>query len=212
MVASTAALAKITDATRLAARPDDLIWRLKTEQYHAMIDAGILTDDDPVELLEGWLVYKMPKSPRHRLVTRLVRRKLEAIVPPGWYVESQEPVTIDDSEPEPDVSVIRGQERDFARRHPGAGDVALVIEVADTTLARDRTRKKRLYARAAIAPYWIVNLVDGVVEVYDDLAGSGGRHADYQTRQDYEEGDAIPVVIEGQIVGVVAVADFLALV
>ncbi len=205
MLVSTAAL-KRNGATRLAARPDDLIWRLNADQYHAMIAGGILTDDDPVELLEGWLVYKMPKSPRHRLVTRLLRRKLEEIMLPNWYVESQESVTIDDSEPEPDVSVIRGQERAFARRHPGASDVALVIEVADTTLARDRTRKKRLYARAGIAPYWIVNLADGVVEVYDDLAG-GGHHADYQTRRNYTQEDALPVVIDHQFMGVISVAE-----
>ena len=79
-----------------AALPNDLIWRLKVDQYHQMILTGILTDDDPVELLEGWLVLKMPKSPLHRATTRLVRQAVDSILPPGWYVDAQEPITLED--------------------------------------------------------------------------------------------------------------------
>src|SRR5262245_43226358 len=96
-----------------AAQPRDLVWRLSVDQYHAMIWGGILTDDDPVELLEGWLICKMSKNPRHRVATRLVRLVLEGIIPEGWYVEAQEPITTTDSEPEPDVAVIRGNTRDY---------------------------------------------------------------------------------------------------
>jgi hypothetical protein len=71
-----------------------------------MIRAGILTDDDPVELLEGWLVPKMPKNPPHRITTRLTREALVGILPTGWYVDTQEPITTADSEPEPDVVVV----------------------------------------------------------------------------------------------------------
>jgi Uma2 family endonuclease len=150
----------------VAAIPNDLIWRLSIEQYHAIIQAGILTDDDSVELLEGWLVFKMPKNPPHRATTRLVRTALENILPAGWYVDSQEPITLSNSEPEPDIVVVRGDTRQYLDRHPGAEDIALIIEVSDTTLQRDRTVKKRIYARAGISIYWIVNLVEGLVEVY----------------------------------------------
>ena len=78
----------------VAAIPNDLILRLRIEQYHAIIQAGILTDDDSVELLEGWLVFKMPKNPPHRATTRLVRTALENILATGWYVDSQEPITL----------------------------------------------------------------------------------------------------------------------
>ena len=84
--------------------PTDPIWRLSVEQYHQMIASGILTDDDPVELLEGLLVAKMPKNPRHRLSTQLTREAIARLLPIGWYVEDQEPLTILDSEPEPDIT------------------------------------------------------------------------------------------------------------
>jgi Uma2 family endonuclease len=150
----------------VAAIPNDLIWRLSIEQYHAIIQAGILTDDDSVELLEGWLVFKRPKNPPHRATTRLVRTALENILPAGWYVDSQEPITLSNSEPEPDIVVVRGDTRQYLDRHPGAEDIALIIEVSDTTLQRDRTVKKRIYAGAGISIYWIVNLVEEQVEVY----------------------------------------------
>jgi Uma2 family endonuclease len=90
-----------------------------------MIHLGILSDDDPVELLEGWLIYKMPKNPSHRVTTKLTLKALEAIVPQGWYVDSQEPITLEDSEPEPDIAIVRGDTRDYLDRHLGASDIAL---------------------------------------------------------------------------------------
>src|SRR6266404_3463044 len=91
--------------------PTDVVWRFSVDQYHTMIRMGILTEDDPVELLEGWLIVKMSKSPKHRVATRLIRQALEHSVPPGWYVDSQEPLTTADSEPEPDVMIVRGETR-----------------------------------------------------------------------------------------------------
>src|SRR5438105_9177634 len=99
-----------------------------------MADHGILGEDDPVELLEGWLVHKMTKHRPHVLTTLLVRRALDRLLPNGWYVDSQEPVTTTESEPEPDVSVVRGEPRDFQDRHPAPEEVALVVEVAETSL------------------------------------------------------------------------------
>ena len=193
---------------RRAAVPPDVIWPLSVDQYHAMIHAGILTDDDPVELLEGWLVAKMPKNPPHRAVTRLIRQVLERLVPAEWYVDSQEPITTDDSEPEPDVVVVRGETRHYLDRHPGPHDVGLVIEVADTTLQRDRGFKKRLYARASIPVYWIVNLSDNQCEVYTEPSGPEPQ-PDYRQRQDYGASDVIPVVLAGVEVGRIAVQEFL---
>jgi Uma2 family endonuclease len=191
-----------------AAVPPDVIWRLSVDQYHAMIHAGILTDDDPVELLEGWLVAKMPKNPPHRAVTRLIRQVLERLVPAEWYVDSQEPITTDDSEPEPDVVVVRGETRHYLDRHPGPHDVGLVIEVADTTLQRDRGFKKRLYARAGIPVYWLVNLSDNQCEVYTEPSGPEPQ-PDYRQRQDYGTSDVIPVVLAGVEIGRIAVRELL---
>lgn len=189
-----------------AAVPTDLIWRLSLDQYHAMIQTGILTDDDPIELLEGWLVSKMPKNPRHRVVTHLLRQALERLVPNDWYVDSQEPITTSDSEPEPDVIVVRGQTHHYLDRHPGPEDVPLIIEVSDTTLQRDRTTKKRLYARARIPVYWIINLAERQCEVYSRPTGPGVQ-SDYRQRQDYGLSDTIPVMIEEDEVGHIAVRE-----
>ncbi len=188
----------------VAAIPNDLILRLSIEQYHAIIQAGILTDDDSVELLEGWLVFKMPKNPPHRVTTRLVRTALENILPPGWYVDSQEPITLSNSEPEPDIVVVRGDTRQYLDRHPGAEDIALIIEVSDTTLQRDRTVKKRIYARAGIAIYWIVNLVEGLVEVYSQPLVEV-EQPDYSQRLDFGRSAVIPIIIEGREIGAIAV-------
>ena len=192
----------------IAAIPNDLIWRLSIEQYHAIIQAGILTDDDSVELLEGWLVFNRPKNPPHRATTRLVRTALENILPAGWYVDSQEPITLSNSEPEPDIVVVRGDTRQYLDRHPGAEDIALIIEVSDTTLQRDRTVKKRIYARAGISIYWIVNLVEEQVEVYSQPLVEV-EQPDYSQRLDFGRSAVIPIIIEGIEIGAIAVNSLL---
>src|SRR5436309_4671029 len=96
-------------AERDATVPTEPIYRLSVAQYHAMARAGILDEDAPVELLEGWLVQKMTKYPAHRVATHRVRRALEGLVAVGWYIDSQEPITLAESEPEPDVVVVRGE-------------------------------------------------------------------------------------------------------
>ncbi len=188
--------------------PNDYIWRLSVEQYHEMIRAGILTTDDPVELLEGWLVVKMPKNPPHILATNLMRDALAQLLPKGWHINTQDPVTTESSEPEPDVAVIQGTRRQYSERHAGPQDLALVVEVSDSTLGRDRGLKKRVYAETKIIIYWIVNLVDNQIEVYTDPTGPT-EEPDYRRRQDYGPADDLPVVIAGVEVGRLAVRDLL---
>jgi Uma2 family endonuclease len=188
--------------------PDEPIYRLSVEQYHAIARAGILDDDAPVELLEGWLVEKMTKHPPHTITTRRVRRALEGAVPAGCYVDSQEPITTADSEPEPDVLVAREEVADDISRHPGPGDVAMVVEVADNTLRRDRGRKKRIYARAGIPVYWIVNLVERRIEVYTDPTGPVEK-PDYRQRHVFGLADTIAVVLDGSEVCSLAVRELL---
>jgi len=191
-----------------AAVPELPIRRLSVEQYHQMLDGSILHEDDRVELLEGWLVEKMTKHPPHSVATRLTRQALEKLVLAGWYVDSQEPITTADSEPEPDISVVRGQPRDYVARHPGPSEVGLLVEVADESLPRDRGVKKRLYARARIPFHWIVNLIDRQVEVYSDPFGSADQ-ADYRQRQVYAMGDQVPLTLDGNEIGRVNVRDLL---
>jgi Uma2 family endonuclease len=195
-------------ATEDAAIPTVPIYRLSVDQYHAMAEHGILGEDDPVELLEGWLVQKMTKHPPHTLTTLLARRALERILIDGWFVSSQEPITTVESEPEPDVFVVRGEPRDFGKRQPVPEDVALVVEVADSSLRQDRDTKKRVYARARIPVYWIANLIERQFEVYTDPTGPA-EQPDYRQHQAYGPADEIPVVLDGQEIGRLSVCDLL---
>src|SRR5262245_61940767 len=99
--------------------PPEPVWPLTVQQYHAMIRAGILNEDDPIELLEGHLVQKMPKNPLHSFVTEALREAAAAVLPEGFIVRSQEPVTLPTSEPELDITIARGKRIDYAKRHPG---------------------------------------------------------------------------------------------
>ncbi len=203
---SVASVSSIAERTVMAS--NEPLWRLSVEQYHRMLQVGILTEEDPIELLEGLLVPKMIKSPRHCGATRLVRRALERLVPDGWCVDVQDPITLEDSEPEPDVSVTltdRGQSPD---RHPSAAEVGLVVEVSDASLSADRNRKKRVYARAGVPVYWIVNLVSSRVEVYSQPSGQA-ESPTYDHRQDYVVGQEVPVVLDAHEIGRLAVADLL---
>jgi len=156
--------------------PAESLYRLSVKQYHAMIRAGILTEDDQVELLEGFLVTKMSKNPRHIVATDLLQRVLSPLVPDGWYVSMQNPLTTKSSEPEPDAKVVKGDPRQYLKRKPGPNKVPLAIEVAHRSLKRDRGVKKRTYAAARIPTYWIINLVDRCVEVYTNpTAGQPNR-------------------------------------
>jgi Uma2 family endonuclease len=184
------------------------IWRFSVDQYHAMADAGILTEEDPVELLGGWLIRKMTQKPEHPVVVDLVRDAFASRLFAGGYVRTQAPVTLAGGEPEPDVVLVRGARREFLRRHPGPDEIALVAEIADTSLARDRGVKRQMYAQAGIPIYWIVNLIDRRIEVYTEPA-SGAEPPEYGQRRDYEVSEVVPVVIDGVEAGHLAVQEVL---
>lgn len=130
-----------------------------------MIAVGVFQPGDPVELLGGELVVAEPQGSAHCTAIGLVEDALRSALAPGWVVRTQGPIALDDeSEPEPDVAVVRGSRRDYARAHPARA--VLVVEVAESSLTVDRLRKGSLYARAGLDDYWILNLVDRVLEVY----------------------------------------------
>lgn len=206
MIASTNRVPQPPNHT--VAVPTDPIWRLSVAQYHDMIQSGILTEDDPVELLEGWLVIKLAKNPRHTLATQLTSDALNAVLPDGWFINVQEPITTRDSEPEPDIAIIRGTRRDYAERHPHPGEIAFVVEVADSSLQRDRTSKLRLYAFAEIPRYWILNLTDRQLEVYSSPIADG-EQATYQQQQIYKLSETVPVIVDGRDITRLTVHDLL---
>lgn len=143
------------------------LWRMTRARYDQMIGAGIFGPDDKVELLDGLLIAREPQGARHAAIVVLVRAVLERAFGRGFHVREEKPVALDDlSEPEPDIVVVRGRPRDYLVEHPSRP--VLLVEVAETSLALDRTRKAALYARAGIADYWVVNLRARVLEVYRD--------------------------------------------
>jgi Uma2 family endonuclease len=168
----------------------------------------MLSDDDKVELLNGYMVLKMPRNPPHDVSVVAVQESLRAMMPNGWCVRGQCAITLATSEPEPDGAVVRGVIRDYVARHPGPADIGLVVEVADSSLTRDRDDKGPIYAEAGIPIYWVVNIQDRWIEVYTQPTGTGAA-ARYAHRQDYRPGDAVPLVLAGAVVGQIPVLDVL---
>jgi Uma2 family endonuclease len=182
--------------------------RFSVAEYHKLIDIGLLTENDNLELIEGYLVLKMSRNPPHDSCIHLALRMLLRCLPPDWSLRVQSAITLSDSEPEPDLAIVRGDERTYAVRYPGPADVGLLIEVADSTLLGDRADKGRIYARAGIAVYWIINLIDRQVEVYSSPSSSGTSPA-YGQRNDYGAADQLPLVLDGVAVASIPVRDLL---
>ena len=161
-----------------AERP--VLHRWTRREYERLIDHGFLDEDDAIELLDGLLLVKEPQHSPHRTAVLLVAKALERGFGEGWFVQTQSPIVLDDrSEPEPDVCVVRGSPRDYVDSHPT--HPALIVEVAQSGLSIARGRKALVYARARIADYWIVNLIDRVLEVHREPArpGPARRHWGY---------------------------------
>ncbi len=154
--------------------------RWTRHEYERLIDHGFLDEDDPIELLDGLLLVKEPQHSPHRAAVLLVAKAVERAFGEGWFVQTQSPIVLDDrSEPEPDVCVVRGSPRDYVDSHPSSP--ALIVEVAQPGLGMARGRKAAAYARARIADYWIVNLIDRVLEAHREPArpGPARRHWSY---------------------------------
>ena len=184
------------------------IRKFSVAEYQKLIDVGVLTDEDRVELLENYLVLKMPANPPHDSTIAKLYRRLDRLAPSGYVVRSQSGSSLPDSRPEPDVAIARGDETAFDARHPQPDEIALVVEVAESSLLRDRVDKVRIYARASIPQYWVVNPVDRQVEVYTDPTGPASSPV-YRRRQDFTPGTTVPVELDGTPVGGVAVDEVL---
>jgi Uma2 family endonuclease len=178
------------------------------DEYEQLAASGIL-DDPRVELIDGYLVRKVTKKPRHVVVTERLRRLLEPLVPLGCHIRQEQPIRIPDfNEPEPDIAFVRGNLEDYASRHPGPGDVGLLIEVAEASLPRDQRQKLAAYAGAAIPFYWIINLVDERVEIYST---SDPNTRQYQSRVDFVRPDRVTVSLGGDVLGQIEVGELLGL-
>ena len=184
--------------------------RLTVDQYEARVASGAFTKRDRLELIEGKLVEKMTKGRRHSASSELCWRAINASLPTGWHVRIEKPVRIParDSEPEPDVSVARGSIQDYLELDPGPPDVALVVEVAELTLADDRAMAAT-YGGGGIPVYWIVNVAGRQLEVYAHPEPGARIGGAYPAPTILGETESVDLIIEGRVVGQIAVANVL---
>lgn len=172
-----------------------------------MTQAGILTEDDNVELLEGRISPKMTQNPYHSATVTLVCRSLNRRIPQeAYHLRVQMPITARDSSPEPDVAVVRGAEEDYLQTHPVGENLGLVVEVADNSLSRDRYKGK-IYAQAGVPHYWIVNLIEHTVEIYSNPTISENPH--YERGYRFTRGETVEIMIFDEISLVIPVDEFL---
>ena len=146
---------------------------ITVEEYERMIEEGEIGEHDQEELIKGRIVVKMGQGPWHAMGAEVCRRPIERLTPAGWHCRIERPIRLSeqDSEPVPDLSIVRGGPGDYADRHPEPADVALIVEVAKTSLQQDREQSVILGA-VGISVYWVVNIEDRQLDVY---AGPGGR-------------------------------------
>ncbi|WP_165075852.1 Uma2 family endonuclease [Paludisphaera rhizosphaerae] len=192
----------LLDPAELAPVP---VMRFTVAEYESLIRSGALPEEPRHELLEGWITPKRCGGPAHAVAIALATPLLIHVLESVWRVSVKSAITTADSQPEPDLAVARGQARDFLERHPGPKEVPLVIEVADSSLPRDRGLKARVYARAGIPNYWIVNLVDRVVEVHSDPTDQ----ATYAHIEAVGPDGAIRLAIDGVEISPIPVRDLL---
>jgi Uma2 family endonuclease len=175
-------------------------------EYYRLGEAGFF-EDERVELLDGEIWTLPPQKTPHFSAIEAAADLLGEAFGAGHAVRRQGPMTLDDgTEPEPDVLIVPGSRLNYEDHHPTPPEVRLLVEVSDSTLAKDRGKKAEDYARAGIADYWIVNLVGRQLEIYRDpglLPDGPG----YKSRQVLLEGDTVtPLSAPG---GVIAVAGLL---
>jgi Uma2 family endonuclease len=178
---------------------------LTVETYDKLVAHGILPETNRLELIEGKLVEKMTKGEKHSGSSERSWRAIHHLLPSGWHVRIEKPVRVPaaKSEPEPDVSVARGEVEDYDDHHPGPGDIALVVEVTRTSAAKDR-KLARVYAAGNIPVYWVVNVPKRQLEVYANPTGGV-----YPAPTILREGQSVDLVIGGQVVGQIRVMDLL---
>ena len=161
---------KMVHAT--ADAPPRSVHRFTIGEYERLTQIGFFNPGDRSELIDGWLVDKMAHNPQHAGTVDVANAIIAALLPAGWTTRSQLPVRLPgDNAPEPDVAVVPAPKQQYTARHPTEKDVALIVEVSDTSLDEDRRLKVPQYAKAKIPEYWIINVNERRVEVYTQPRG-----------------------------------------
>jgi Uma2 family endonuclease len=182
----------------------DSLYRINVDKYERLVETGVL-GDQRVELIGGLLVRKRGKRPPHVIACEALRDELLLLIPQRWRLTIEAPIRIPEfDEPEPDLAIVRGTRELYEERHPGPADVGLLIEVADTTLDRDRGEKEAAYARGGVPTYWILNLVDRQLEICTGPTPTG-----YRDRRILPPGEHVSLSIDGNEIGRIVVGSIL---
>mgnify|MGYP001619342123 FL=1 len=164
--------------------------RFSVEEYHRIGKAGIFGEDERIELISGRIRRMSPIGSRHSACVSILNRKLRAVEEKA-IVRIQDPIILnDETEPQPDIAIVKFKANDYADSHPHAGDVLLIIEVADTSL-EERDIKLPRYADLMIPEVWIFNLIDNIVEIYTEPLILANGIPGYLMRKDFKPGEAI---------------------
>ncbi|MBH8565014.1 Uma2 family endonuclease [Nostoc sp. CENA67] len=169
--------------------------RFTIEEYHQLISLGFLKESDRIELIRGELMQMVAKGTPHTVCGSILCRQLDRLLGDVWrqaasrlraVIRGQDPITLPNaSEPEPDVAIARGKDEDYLIHHPYPEDILLVIEISDSTLIYDQTKKLELYAEAGISNYWIVDLNARQLERYSQPYQNAQGEFNYLSKQIY---------------------------
>ena len=155
-----------------------------------MVEVGILKANDKVELIHGEILEMSPVGSKHASVVKRLAKRLTLLFGDEAIIGIQDPVLLEgDSEPEPDISILKPQDDYYESSHPMAKDIWAIIEVADSTLTYDTSDKLELYAQNGIALYWVIELPTKRIAVFSDP-----ENGDYQTKQEWREGETAPIL------------------
>ena len=155
--------------------------------YHQLIASGHFKRTDRIELINGELTIMPPIGPEHSFHTTRITNALPVKLPSGVWLRMNEPITIaNHSEPQPDAAVVRARSDGYRSAHPGPKDVLLIIEVADTSAAFDTQVKAKLYSKAGIPEYWVIDVQEGCLRVFTEPSARGYKHL-----QVFERGDTV---------------------
>ncbi|MHB8876714.1 MAG: Uma2 family endonuclease [Myxococcaceae bacterium] len=174
--------------------------RFTVEEWHRLVDVGGFSEDDHLELLDGMIVQMTPQGRSHMRLIDVLNRFLTKGLSDEFWVRVQGPLTLADSEPEPDIAVVSREEEEHSPRHPRTA--LLVVEVAGSSGSTDRRVKSRIYAKANVPEYWIADVENGQVEVYTQPDAASGT---YGSRRVAKRGEALqPTSLPGLSIAVEA--------
>jgi Uma2 family endonuclease len=201
-------LRKYSEPIRETVVPSFPVKQFSVREYHKLLDCGIFVSGDPYELLKGWIVPKVKRSPQNASSAGRLNRRMWKLLPEddseisgGTYC-----VTFRDSETEPIFCIVKGPDR-YVKRHPRPSETYLIVEVSDETLDRDRGIKRQIYACGGIPTYWIVNVVSRRIEVYTKPIG--GRRPRYEQCDEYDQTTSVPVIAGMATIGSIPVSEIL---